>query len=151
MQGCTSTTVKLQGGSEWGWKTAKRGGGPTCCKNITANDMKYNFIMKAGSAFKAATGTGEQGRALAILYSRYGRQGGPTQNQQQPGDWVVTVPGRAPDCVKAGESNKQTQNILGRRTQQRTLGSVLDSIWLCCFQSRHKNQNLLLCCSESVG
>lgn len=42
--------------------------------------MKHNFIMKAGSDFKAATGTGEQGRALVILYSRYGRQGGPTQN-----------------------------------------------------------------------
>lgn len=80
--------------------------------------------MKAGSDFKAATDTGEQGRALAVLYSRYGRQGGPTQKQQQPGDWAVTEPGRAPDCMKAGESNKQTQNILGRRTQQRTLGSV---------------------------
>lgn len=37
--------------------------------------------MKEGSNFKAATLTGEQDTALAILYSRYGRQGGPTQNQ----------------------------------------------------------------------
>lgn len=67
--------------TEWVRKTTKRGGGPTCCKNITANNMKHNFITKEGSNFKASTDTGEQGIALAILYSSYGRQGGPIQNQ----------------------------------------------------------------------
>lgn len=64
-----------------GRKTAKRGVGPTRCKNTTANKMKQNFIKKAGSDFKAATNTREKGRALTILYSKYGRQGGPTQSQ----------------------------------------------------------------------
>lgn len=59
--------------------------------------------MKAGSNFKAATDTGEQGRALAIVYSRRRRRGDPTQHQQQPGNWEVTVPGRTPDCMKTRE------------------------------------------------
>lgn len=42
---------------------------------------KASFFMKAGSNSKAAADTGEQGRALAIAYSRHRRQGGPAQHQ----------------------------------------------------------------------
>lgn len=63
--------------------------------------------MKAGSNFKGATDAGEQGKALAILYSRHGRTGWsnpePVATRRLGGD---RVPGRAPDCMKTGESNK---------------------------------------------
>lgn len=98
--------------------------------------------MKAGSNFKAVTDNGEQGRALAIVYGRHRRQGGPTPapvaTRKPGGD---RTPGRAPDCMKAGESNKQTQQIIGRRTQQRTLGSASDSSWVCCSQIGQEKQN----------
>lgn len=70
--------------------------------------MKHNFIMKAGSNYKAATDTREQGRALAILYSRHGRQGGPTQNQQQPGDWEVT------ECQEGHQTLRKLERVTNK-------------------------------------
>lgn len=139
--------MKLLGGSKTGLKAKlmkkeKKGGGgvPHVMKTSLLIIWKARFFMKAGSNFKAATDNGQQGRALAIAYSRHRRQGGPAPvaTRKLGGD---RIPGRAPDCMKAGETNKQTQQIIGRRTQQRTLGSVSDSSWVCCSQIGQEKQN----------
>lgn len=106
--------------------------------------------MKAGSNSKAATDTGEQGRALAIAHSRQRRQGGPTQHQQQPGNWEVTECQEGHQTVRRLErvTNKPNK-FLAEGTQQRMLGSVSDSSWVCCSQTGQEEQNCR--CSEAVG
>jgi len=75
--------------------------------------------LKTGSNFKTATNTGEKGRALAMASNRQRGQGGPTQPQQQPGNWEVPgcQEGHQPAWGLERATNKT--RVLGRRIQQR--------------------------------
>lgn len=106
--------------------------------------------MKTGSNFKTATNTGEKGRALAMASSRQRGQGGPTQPQQQPGNWEV--PGARKGTSLHGDWREQQTKpgflAEGFSKEHRKCNRLQLDVLL---PSKTGKAQMLLHCPESVG